>query len=166
VSYLELARKILRERQSAERPEIAAPLPMPERVGPDTFRLSDGSVWKETITASGWKLERISPAQRDQWYVSAFEAAMDKMRAEPMTEGCLKWLAEANPALHRLLTAALPDKLQEVWDTPGDHRAAFKCVLDRIWDAHRAARKLYGERDAQGALKTTPSEMGPESTAL
>jgi hypothetical protein len=166
VSYLELARKILRERQSAERPQIAAPLPMPERVGPDTFRLSDGSVWRETITPTGWIMQRLSPAQRDQSYVSAFEAAMDKMRAEPMTEGCLKWLAEHNPPLHRLLTTSLPDKLQEVWDTPGDHRAAFEWVLDRIWDAHRAARKLYGERDAQGALKTTPSEMGPESTAL
>jgi hypothetical protein len=64
VSYLELARKILRERQSAERPEIAAPLPMPERVGPDTFRLSDGSVWKETITPTGWILERLRPAER------------------------------------------------------------------------------------------------------
>jgi len=62
VSYLELALKILRERQSAEMPETVAALPMPERVGPDTFRLSDGSVWRETITPTGWILERLRPA--------------------------------------------------------------------------------------------------------
>jgi hypothetical protein len=83
-NYLEIARRVIAERNAAKaaatgtpqpapatfpikkesEPEIAAPLPMPERVGPDTFRLSDGSVWRETITPTGWILERLRPAER------------------------------------------------------------------------------------------------------
>lgn len=48
-------------------PESKASLPMPELVGPNTFRMSDGSVWRETITPTGWIMERLSlsPARRD-----------------------------------------------------------------------------------------------------
>lgn len=83
---------------------------------------------------------------RDRAYVAAFEAAMDEMRAATMPEGCLPWLAESDSRLYRLLTKALPDNLQEVWATPGDHLPAFQWVLDRIVDAHRKARQLYAER--------------------
>jgi len=89
--------------------------------------------------------EEPTETDRDRRYVAAFEATMNKMRANPMPEACLPWLAAHHPGLYRLLTRVLADKLEEIETDPGYHLNAFEWVLDRIWDANRNARKLYAE---------------------
>ena len=78
-------------------------------------------------------------------YAERFNTLIDRMRANPMPPACLQWLAAHHSALHRTLTVALPDRLDDIW-TERKHIGAFVFILDRIWDAHRTGRELYAKR--------------------
>ncbi len=102
--------------------------------------------------------EGVPPAQTN-WpdlYAECFLSLIDRMRANPMPQQCLPWLAEAHATLHRLLTKVLQDRLEELWDKRAPI-GAFQFILDRIWDAHRTARELYAAHTA-GQAQTKPTD--------
>jgi hypothetical protein len=81
------------------------------------------------------------PTQHDP-YAERFLALIDRLRADPLPPEGGSWTAQNHAALYRLMTVVLLDKLAELWDKHAPV-GAFQFILDRIEDAHRAARKLY-----------------------